>query len=79
VAASVAKFTLQRFEATPLVKSVIFFRVLCARVSHAKGYGQIRFGRLRNALRNVKGILHYTVWGVLLEIVYERGEGNWQF
>jgi hypothetical protein len=40
---------------------------------------KIRFdsGLLRNALRNVKGVLNYAVWGVPSGIVGERGEGNW--
>jgi hypothetical protein len=37
----------------------------------------VRFGVLRNALRNVKGILYYTVWGVPPGIVDEPWEGNW--
>ena len=32
---------------------------------------------LPNALRNVKGILNYTDWGVPSGTVDERGEGNW--
>jgi hypothetical protein len=70
------EFTLQRFDATPLGQERNFFR----RPLRRSGAIQVRFDLdcHGNALRNVKGILNYAVWGVPLGNVDEGGRGAGQ-
>jgi hypothetical protein len=66
------EFTFQRFDATPLGQERNSFRRALRRsaaLQRPRSKVRFDFGLSRNALRNVKGILNYTVWGVPSGIV----------